>query len=50
AIRIASLFHSLGRHANCVNVADGFEGPLDPARHRGTVAGWKKIGLPWVQG
>ncbi|MEO1543649.1 MAG: rhodanese-like domain-containing protein [Pseudomonadota bacterium] len=37
-------------YANCVNVADGFEGPLDPARHRGTVAGWKKTGLPWVQG
>ncbi|MEO1207422.1 MAG: rhodanese-like domain-containing protein [Pseudomonadota bacterium] len=36
--------------ANCVNVADGFEGPLDPDRHRGTIAGWKKTGLPWVQG
>ncbi|MEL7048971.1 MAG: rhodanese-like domain-containing protein [Pseudomonadota bacterium] len=36
--------------ATCVNVADGFEGPLDPNRHRGTVAGWKHSGLPWVQG
>jgi len=32
------------------NVADGFEGPHDPARHRGTVAGWKSEGLPWIQG
>ena len=33
----------------CFNVAGGFEGPLDPARHRGTVDGWKASGLPWVQ-
>ena len=32
------------------NVADGFEGPHDAARHRGTVAGWKQAGLPWTQG
>ena len=32
------------------NVADGFEGPLDANRHRGRVAGWKAVGLPWVQG
>lgn len=32
------------------NVADGFEGPLDGDRHRGTVAGWVATGLPWVQG
>lgn len=31
------------------NVADGFEGPVDPAGHRGTVAGWKADGLPWRQ-
>jgi rhodanese-related sulfurtransferase len=34
----------------CRNVADGFEGPLDPNRHRGTLGGWKAKGLPWVQG
>ena len=33
----------------CFNVAGGFEGPVDPARHRGTVDGWKASGLPWVQ-
>lgn len=31
------------------NVADGFEGPVDAAGHRGTVAGWKADGLPWRQ-
>ena len=34
----------------CYNIADGFEGPHDGARHRGTVAGWKASGLPWRQG
>ncbi|MDQ4061880.1 MAG: rhodanese-like domain-containing protein [Pseudomonadota bacterium] len=33
----------------CYNVADGFEGRLDPARHRGSVEGWKAAGLPWIQ-
>jgi rhodanese-related sulfurtransferase len=36
--------------SRCRNVADGFEGPLDPNRHRGRLAGWKAKGLPWVQG
>ena len=35
---------------NCHNVADGFEGPLDPDHHRGRLAGWKAAGLPWAQG
>ncbi|CAJ1509292.1 rhodanese-like domain-containing protein [[Mycobacterium] burgundiense] len=30
------------------NVLDGFEGHLDAQRHRGG-AGWKALGLPWVQ-
>lgn len=34
----------------CHNVAEGFEGPLDPSRHRGTHSGWKAEGLPWSQG
>lgn len=34
----------------CRNVVDGFEGPLDPDRHRGRLGGWKAKGLPWVQG
>jgi rhodanese-related sulfurtransferase len=35
--------------ANCYNVADGFEGPLDQERRRGAVAGWRARGLPWTQ-
>jgi len=31
------------------NVADGFEGPMDPDGHRGRTAGWKVDGLPWRQ-
>jgi rhodanese-related sulfurtransferase len=33
----------------CFNVADGFEGNLDSENHRGSSAGWKAAGLPWVQ-
>jgi rhodanese-related sulfurtransferase len=31
------------------NVAGGFEGDLDPDRHRGRTNGWKAAGLPWRQ-
>jgi rhodanese-related sulfurtransferase len=31
------------------NVAQGFEGDLDEARHRGSLTGWKANGLPWRQ-
>ena len=33
----------------CFNVSDGFEGPLDPWRHRSVVSGWKAGNLPWAQ-
>ena len=36
-------------YARCRNVADGFEGPLDPNRRRGSLGGWRAKGLPWVQ-
>lgn len=32
------------------NVLEGFEGDKDADGHRGTVGGWRKAGLPWVQG
>jgi rhodanese-related sulfurtransferase len=32
------------------NISDGFEGPHDAEKHRGSVAGWKHDALPWVQG
>lgn len=31
------------------NIADGFEGPVNPEGHRGSMAGWKASGLPWRQ-
>ena len=37
-------------YAACYNISDGFEGPHDKNRHRGSTAGWKARGLPWVQG
>ncbi|RXF73156.1 rhodanese-like domain-containing protein [Hansschlegelia zhihuaiae] len=36
-------------YTQCFNIAGGFEGPLDSARHRGRSAGWKAEGLPWMQ-
>jgi rhodanese-related sulfurtransferase len=32
------------------NMLEGFEGPKDPQGHRSTLSGWRKAGLPWVQG
>jgi hypothetical protein len=37
-------------YLRCRNIAGGFEGPLDPDRHRGQLGGWKAKGLPWTQG
>lgn len=37
-------------YTNCYNVLEGFEGDPDESGHRGSVAGWKFAGLPWVQG
>jgi rhodanese-related sulfurtransferase len=36
-------------YSRCLNVADGFEGPLDAQARRGTAGGWKAAGLPWRQ-
>ena len=32
------------------NVLEGFEGAKDKEGHRGTLGGWRKAGLPWIQG
>jgi rhodanese-related sulfurtransferase len=32
------------------NILEGFEGDKDAEGHRGTLGGWRKAGLPWVQG
>ena len=34
---------------NLTNIDEGFEGPLDADRHRGTIGGWRFAGLPWEQ-
>ena len=31
------------------NVLEGFEGDKDAKRHRSSVGGWRKAGLPWIQ-
>jgi len=36
-------------YSTCLNVAEGFEGPLDAQGKRGSAAGWKASGLPWRQ-
>ena len=35
---------------NAWNVAQGFEGDKDAAGQRGHINGWRKAGLPWIQG
>lgn len=32
------------------NILEGFEGEKDAAGQRGVSAGWRKAGLPWIQG
>lgn len=49
SLRAARAMTAAG-YSRCRNVAEGFEGPLDPDRHRGRLSGWKAKGLPWVQG
>ncbi len=48
--RAAAEAMTVAGYKHCHNVADGFEGPLNADRHRGTTAGWKAAGLPWAQG
>ena len=35
---------------DCYNVLEGFEGDKDANGHRNTIGGWRKAGLPWIQG
>ncbi len=48
SLAAAKAMASAGYRA-CHNVTEGFEGPLDDTRHRGTRLGWKVIGLHWQQ-
>jgi rhodanese-related sulfurtransferase len=36
-------------YTKAFNVLEGFEGARDAEGHRGTLGGWRKAGLPWVQ-
>jgi rhodanese-related sulfurtransferase len=36
-------------YSRCFNIAGGFEGPLDDAKQRGHIDGWKAKHLPWAQ-
>lgn len=49
AVASRAYFAERGIDIACVNVLEGFEGPLDREGHRGRVAGWKAHGLPWRQ-
>jgi rhodanese-related sulfurtransferase len=37
-------------YTNCYNILEGFEGDKDANGHRNKVGGWRKAGLPWIQG
>ena len=37
-------------YSKAFNILEGFEGDKDADGHRGTLGGWRKAGLPWVQG
>jgi rhodanese-related sulfurtransferase len=47
--RAAAMAMTAAGRTACFNISDGFEGPRNEEGHRGTVAGWKASGLPWVQ-
>ncbi len=47
--RAAAIAMTGAGYAQAYNVAGGFEGDLDPSRHRGSTNGWKAQGLPWKQ-
>lgn len=36
-------------YSDCYNVLEGFEGELDPGKHRNSTGGWRAAGLPWEQ-
>lgn len=47
--RAAAIAMTGAGFSRAYNVAGGFEGDLDPERHRGSKNGWKAAGLPWRQ-
>lgn len=47
--RLAAIMATEAGYRQCFNIECGFEGRLDPDRHRNTPGSWKADGLPWVQ-
>ena len=47
--RAAAIAMTAAGYGPCFNISEGFEGALDGERHRGSAAGWKATGLPWIQ-
>ena len=47
--RNAAIALTQAGYTKAFNIAGGFEGDLDGARHRGAKNGWKASGLPWKQ-
>jgi rhodanese-related sulfurtransferase len=37
-------------YTRAFNVLEGFEGDKNAEGHRGKLGGWRKAGLPWIQG
>jgi rhodanese-related sulfurtransferase len=48
--RSAAMAMAAQGFTQAINVAGGFEGDPDQARHRGNINGWKAADLPWQQG
>jgi len=48
--RAAAIAMTKAGFGPCYNIAGGFEGDLDAAKHRGGQNGWKFSGLAWKQG
>ncbi|WP_298429147.1 rhodanese-like domain-containing protein [uncultured Jannaschia sp.] len=46
---VADALGDEGGAVTCINVAEGFEGDLDPLGRRGGLNGWKARGLAWRQ-
>lgn len=47
--RQAAIAMTASGWAPCFNIADGFEGTLDPWSHRNLVSGWRAGNLSWSQ-
>jgi rhodanese-related sulfurtransferase len=47
--REAAIAMTARGYKTCYNIESGFEGDLNPQKHRGSTSGWKASKLPWRQ-